>query len=193
MIDEFKNYLRSQTDLDEEGIQLVCSLAIQRKLRRNEFLLREGEICRHKIFTIKGMLRTFGTTPDGGEHILQFSAEESWTLDVESYDMQVPAHCNISAVEPSEVLLWKKADFELLLATLPQLKTLAGQLISRNIHKSRQRLLSTLSATPEEKYEDFVHDFPDLLSRLPLRMIASYLGISLKTLNRVRHAQLLRS
>jgi CRP-like cAMP-binding protein len=155
--------------------------------------LREGEICRHKIFTVKGILRTFGTTPDGGEHILQFSAEHSWTLDVESYDMQVPAHSNISAIEPSEVLLWKKADFELLLATVPQLETLAGQLISRNIHKSRQRLLSTLSGTPEQKYEAFINDFPELLARLPLRMIASYLGISLKTLNRVRHAQLQRS
>jgi CRP-like cAMP-binding protein len=193
MIDEFKNYLRSLTDLDEAGIQLVCNPAIPRKLRRNEFLLREGEICRHKIFTVKGILRTFGTTPDGGEHILQFSAEHSWTLDVESYDMQVPAHSNISAIEPSEVLLWKKADFELLLATVPQLETLAGQLISRNIHKSRQRLLSTLSGTPEQKYEAFINDFPELLARLPLRMIASYLGISLKTLNRVRHAQLQRS
>jgi len=192
MIDDFKDYLRLQTDLSEEDIQHICGLAIQRKIRRNEFLLREGEVCRHKIFIVKGMLRTFGMTPDGGEHILQFSTEENWTLDVESYDNQTPARCNISAVEPSEVLLWAKADFQNLLATLPQLKYFSELLIARNIYSSRQRMLTILSASPEEKYEDFVNYYPGLLSRLPLRMIAGYLGISLKTLNRVRHAQLVR-
>jgi CRP-like cAMP-binding protein len=132
-------------------------------------------------------------TPDGGEHILQFSPENTWTLDAESYDRQAPSHYNISAVESSELLLWTKDDFNRLLAEVPRLKNFAEQLISRNIYSGRQRLLTTLSATPEEKYEDFVRNSPELLSRLPLRMIAAYLGISLKTLNRVRHAQLLRS
>ena len=189
----FENYLCSQTDLSETDICRISALAIPRKLRRNEFLLREGEVCRHKIFIVSGLLRSFGMTPDGSEHILQFSPENTWTLDVESYDRQEPSHYNISTVEPSELLLWHKTDFERLLAEIPQLKSFAGQLISRNIYNSRQRLLTALSGTPEEKYEDFVKNSPGLLSRLPLRMIASYLGVSLKTLNRVRQAQLLRS
>jgi len=193
MVDEFKDFLRSQTDLSEGDIERICSLAIPRKLRRNEFLLQQGEICRHKVFILKGMLRTFAMTADGNEHILQFSTEENWTLDVESYDRQIPSQCNITAVEPSEVFLWAKADFTNLLATIPLLKHYADQLIARNIYLSRQRLLTVLSASPEEKYEDFVNMYPGLLLRLPLRMIAAYLGISLKTLNRVRHAQLLRS
>ena len=193
MTANFKNYLRLQTSLNDADINSICALAVTRKLRRNEFLLREGEVCRHKIFIESGLLRNFGIKPDGGEHILQFSPENTWTLDVESYDKQIPSRYNISAVEPSEVLLWAKADFNGLLDDVPQLKSLANQLISRNIYNSRQRLLTALSGTPEEKYEDFVQHSPELLSRLPLRMIAAYLGISLKTLNRVRHTQLLRS
>jgi hypothetical protein len=49
--------------------------------------------------------------------------------------------------------------------------------------------MSALSASPEERYNDFVRDYPALLNRLPLRMIAAYLGISIKTLTRIRHAQ----
>ncbi|HVX52595.1 MAG TPA: hypothetical protein VHB48_20715, partial [Chitinophagaceae bacterium] len=124
--------------------------------------------------------------------ILQFAPEHSWTLDVESYDRQTPAQSNIAAIEPSEVLLWTKADFEKLLAGMPKLKNFAQQLISSNIYRSRQRLLTALGATPEEKYEEFVGMYPNLLLRLPLRMIASYLGISLKTLTRIRHAQVQR-
>lgn len=193
MINNFENYLRLQTDLRDGHISAISALAVSRKLRRNEFLFREGEVCQHKAFIVSGLLRTFGMTPDGGEHILQFSPENSWTLDAESYDRKAPSRYSISAVEPTGLLLWTKADFDGLLAEIPQLKSFAEQLISRNIYSSRQRLLTTLSATPEEKYEDFVQHFPELLSRLPLRMIAAYLGISLKTLNRVRQAQLLRS
>ncbi|WP_431211263.1 Crp/Fnr family transcriptional regulator [Puia sp. P3] len=110
----------------------------------------------------------------------------------ESYDRQQPAHSNIAAIENSDVLLWPKSDFDSLLSTIPQLKDLSQQLISRNIYNSRQRILTALSATPEEKYQEFVQTFPDYLARLPLHMIASYLGISIKTLTRIRQAQLRR-
>jgi CRP-like cAMP-binding protein len=193
MINGFQNYLRAQTNLSDDDICRIGTMAFRRQLRRNEFLLREGEVCRHKIFVENGLLRTFGTTPDGSEHILQFSPENSWTLDVESYDHQTPARSNIAAVESAVVLLWSKAAFHDLLVEMPQLKNFSEKLIAHNIYRSRQRLLTALSANPEEKYEYFVQNFPDLLSRVPLRMIASYLGISLKTLNRVRHAQLQRS
>lgn len=189
----FENYLRKHTPLSDDEIMHASSLAAGRKLRRNELLLQAGDICRHKIFIVSGMLRTYAIKDDGSEHILQFSPECNWALDVESYDKQQPSKCNISAVEPSEVLLWTKADFTRLLDELAPLKSHAQQLISRNIYNSRQRLVTALGGTPEEKYEEFVQNSPELLPRLPLRMIAAYLGISLKTLNRVRQAQLLRS
>lgn len=192
MIDTFENYLRTQTDLSEDEIHHASGLAFTRKLRRNEFLFHEGEISRNKVFVAKGLLRIFGMTPDGNEHILQFSPELNWTVDAESYDQGVPSLYNIDAVEPSELLLWTKPDFDRLMADIPQLKKFSEQLISRNTYLGRRRLLITLSATPEQKYQDFVQAFPDLLPRLPLRMIAAYLGMSLKTLNRVRQAQLQR-
>ncbi len=189
----FENYLRTHSDLTSSAIEQICSFGVQRTLKRNENIFNVGEISRHKIFVISGMLRTFSISPDGSEHILQFSAEHSWTLDVESYDKQVPSKVNIGAIEHSEVLCWQKSDFNLLLAELPAFKKLADQVISQNIYYNRHRMLTTLSSTPEERYEDFVRSFPSYLSRLPLRMIAAYLGISLKTLTRIRHGQIQRS
>jgi CRP/FNR family transcriptional regulator, anaerobic regulatory protein len=192
MIIEFQSYLQSHARFREEDLKRISALAEPRTLHRNDFLLLEGEVCRHKTFIAKGMVRVFGTRPDGSEHILLFSPEHTWTLDAESYDKQTPSLFNIAAVEESEVLLWTKTDFVKLLAEIPLLKSFSEQLISRAIHNSRQRLLSALSATPEEKYNDFIRDSPALVKRLPLRMIAAYLGISLKTLTRIRHAQLHR-
>src|SRR5579872_3357881 len=136
MLEEFELYLRAHTHLDDGDIDRVISLAVPRTLRRNEFLLREGEICRHKTFIVKGLLRTFGTAADGSEHILQFSPELHWTLDAESYDHQRPAQFNISAIENSEVMGWAKPDFDGLLASIPELKSWAERLISSNIYLS---------------------------------------------------------
>ncbi|BAV09584.1 cAMP-binding domain of CRP or a regulatory subunit of cAMP-dependent protein kinases [Filimonas lacunae] len=188
----FESYFREQGKLNEADIEQMISMAEIKMLHRNELLLQQGQVSRHKIFVVKGLLRMYGEMENGSEHTLRFSPENSWTLDVESYDLQAPAKSNIAAVEDSEVLLWKKADFEHLLATMPQLNALSKLVISQNIYNSRKRLAIALSATPEEKYDDFIQTYPGLLSRVPLRMIASYLGISLKTLTRIRHAQVHR-
>jgi CRP-like cAMP-binding protein len=192
MMTRFETYLRTHTSLSDEDIERITSAAMPRSLRRNELLLQQDQVCRHKTFIVNGLLRTFGIVEDGSEHILQFSPENSWTLDAESYDRETPSLFNIAAVERSELLLWTKADFDRLLTDIPELRTLSLQLISRSNYSSRQRLFTVLSATPEEKYEDFTRTFPHLLARLPLHLIAAYLGISLKTLTRIRHAQLHR-
>jgi CRP/FNR family transcriptional regulator len=188
----FETYLRTRTDLPLEAIQQISNHAVKRTLRRNEYLFNAGEVCRHKVFVLSGMLRTFSTTANGNEHILNFSAENGWTLDPESYDRETPSLVSIGAVEPSEILCWAKADFIALLNQLPQFKKFSEQIIASNIYYNRQRILKGLSSTPEEKYEEFMQEFPGYLSRLPLRMVAAYLGISLKTLTRIRHAQLQR-
>lgn len=186
----FETYLHAQAGISNEEIGKILSLAIPRSLRRNEFLLQEGQVCRYKTFVGKGLMRIYGTVADGSEHILQFAPENTWVIDGESYDQQKPSVFNITAIEASELLCWTKPDFDRLLAEIPLLSTFSRQLITRNSHSSRQRLFSMLSGTPEEKYKEFVSNYPDLLSRLPLHMIAAYLGISLKTLTRIRHAQL---
>lgn len=190
MSDNFKTYLQANTGLDDAGITQMMLFAVSRKLQKNEFVLHEGDVCRQKIFVVSGLLRAFNMTMDGSEHIVRFSQENSWIIDKESYDRQVPARTSISAVEPSHILTWNKADFEKLNQELPALKQFTTQITADNIYLNSQRLLTTLSATPEEKYQDFIQNNPGLLLRVPLKMIAAYLGVSLRTLDRIRHAQL---
>ena len=188
----FELYLRSHINLSDEEIARIISAGKLKTLQRNELLLRQGQVCRHKTFVIKGLLRNFGTAADGSESILQFSQENTWTLDAESYHLFTPSQFSIAAIERTEILQWKKAEFDQLLNEIPVLNEFSLVLMTRSNYSSRNRLFTTLSATPEEKYESFVKTYPDLLGRLPLHMIAAYIGISLKTLTRIRHSQLHR-
>lgn len=188
----FKTYLKDLTALPDDAIAAIAAAAETRTLKRNEPLLNAGEVCRHKTFIARGLLRTYTTGTNGNEYILHFSPELTWTLDAESYDNQVPTAVNITAIEPTIILLWKKADFTELVNAYPILQDFSAKLIQRTMHANRQRIATTLSTTPEERYDDFATRFPDLMQRLPLHMVASYLGISLKTLTRIRQAQLHR-
>ncbi|RFS27041.1 cyclic nucleotide-binding domain-containing protein [Chitinophaga silvatica] len=192
MITGFETYIRNNTNLGKEDIEKILAPAQARTLQRNELLLQQGQICRHKTFLIKGLMRTYGIVEDGSEHILHFSTENTWVLDAESYNCKQPSLYNIAAINHCEILCWTQEDFNRLLSEIPELNSLSMLLITSSSYNVRNRLFSTLSATPEEKYNEFTQQWPDLLSRLPLHMIASYLGISLKTLTRIRHAQLHR-
>lgn len=189
----FEQYLRSQTQLSETEIASICSLAKVRRLRRNEPLLAAGEVCRYKIFVQSGLLRVFTLTSEGNETIFYFLPEQTWSsLDIESYEKKSPSSFHVAAVEPAEILVWNKLDFQRILSELPELKTYAEQLGSRKVYLNKQRLMTALTGSPEEKYEQFKRDHPELLPRIPLHMIAAYLGISVKTLTRIRHAQWMR-
>lgn len=190
MIAEFQTYCRTLTHLRQDEIDQICALAVPRTLQKGEDLLKQGQVCRHKTFIIRGLLRNYGAAADGTEYILQFSSEHTWTLDPESYHLQTAAKFNITAVERTDVLQWNKEEFDRLLHNIPALNNYSQQIASKFNYSGRQRLFTTLSSTPEEKYDDFVRNNPALLSRLPLHMIAAYLGMSLKTLTRIRHAQL---
>lgn len=192
MVAAFDTYLRTHSTLTDDEIAQIAAAGINRSLQRNESLLQEGQVCRHKTYVVSGLLRIYGLVADGSEHILQFAPEAHWTLDAESYDHQKPSIFNITAVERSELICWSKPVFDSLLADIPALRALSQQLMSRSNYGNRQRLFTTLSGTPEVRYEEFVRNHPNLQNRLPLHMIAAYLGISLKTLTRIRHAQIRR-
>ena len=189
MFAEFERYIKTQAGLTDADIKLLRDTAVERTLRRKEFLLQQGEICRYKTFVSKGFLRTYRTTEDGSEHIMQFSPENSWTTDPESLEKLIPTHSNIEALEPSELVMWTKKDFQYLFDNIPALKTYSDKLITRNLYNTRQRVFSALSANAEEKYDEFIKMYPGILTRVPLHMVASFLGVSRETLSRIRHVQ----
>lgn len=123
---------------------------------------------------------------DGTEHILRFAAENWWISDRESYNNGTPSKCNIDALENCEFILIDKPAFLHLLTTIPKLKNFIDSLLARSYDAIQHRVIDTISYSTEEKYQHFITRFPDIFYRVPLHMIASYLGLSRETLSRVR-------
>lgn len=186
MFEAFEKYLKEKADLDAEELNAVRAVAIERRIRKRQYLLQEGDVCHYNCFVVKGCLRMYSVGDDGAEHILRFAVENWWISDRESYNNGTPSKCNIDALENCEVILIDKPDFLHLLTTIPKFKSFVDTLLARSFDAVQNRVMGAISYSTEEKYQNFITRFPDVFNRVPLHMIASYLGVSRETLSRVR-------
>jgi CRP-like cAMP-binding protein len=186
MFEVFAAYLRGKAGMTEEELKQMEALTVAKKLRKHQYLLQEGNVCHHFCFIAKGCLRLYRVGEDGTEHILKFAVENWWLHDAESFNAGSPSQNNIDALEDSEVLLIEKEDLNTILETIPSFKAFKERASAKSYDVSQKRILSNISETAEEKYNNFVKTYPQFYSRIPLHMIASFLGLSRKTLSRVR-------
>lgn len=185
-MDVFTAYLESRSALSQGEIRQVRAAAARMRIKRKEFLLRQGEICRGYAFVLKGCFRVYRSGSDGAIHILRFAIENWWICEMESLDLLQPSKNNVEALEASEILFWKKQDFDTLCRQLPAFEAFCRQLSTRNQLANQQRIFASLSLTAEERYRDFLATYPEIFNRVPLHMIGSYLGITRKTISRIR-------
>ena len=153
-------------------------------------MLHEGEICVHKTFILQGLLRILSVGENGAEHILRFVEAGNWIIDPESYFNHLPSKYNIDAIEPSEVVLFHRDDFHFLNDHIPALNKHTQSIFRESVLNLQNQLHMTISGTSEEKYRHFIETHPGISRRIPLHMVASYLGLSRETLTRIRQKML---
>ena len=178
--------------LTEEGKLLSKSFFIPKKLRKKQYLLQEGDVCKYVAFVEKGILRQYTVDDKGNEHILQFAFEGWWMADHYSFLTGEPSLYNIDALEDCELLLLSKQAEEQLLEKLPKFERFFRLLLQNNLIATLRRLESSLSGTAEEKYSHLIQSCPTLAERIPQHMIASFLGITPETVSRIRKQMSLR-
>jgi CRP-like cAMP-binding protein len=160
---------------------------IIKSITKGSILLEPGQYCKVGYRVLKGCLRSYVIDTSGKSHILQF-APENWVIsDLESYSNKTPSKIFIDAIEDSqlEVISDKYLD------TLEDLdkSTLIEIHIKfrNNLIATHNRLISLLSGTAEEKYLEFIKIYPNLIQRIPQKLIASYLGMTPEHLSYIRN------
>lgn len=181
-----KANIGARIQLSEEEIDFFTSRLNLRRVRRRQYILQEGDICRHYTFVNKGCLRLYSLDENGVEHILQFAPEDFWVSDIGSFHQETPTSMFIEALEPSEILQITKPDLLETFLAYPRYDRLFRVMMESAFIALQKRVLQNISSTAEERYLTFAETFPQLINRLPQTQIASYIGITPEFLSKIR-------
>jgi CRP-like cAMP-binding protein len=179
---------KSSVKLSEDERNLIISKLKQKKLRKRQYFLQEGDVCKYMGFIVKGAMRMFAVDDKGHEHILHFGLEDWWVGDYESFYLLTPSRYFVEALEEVEMILVTNEQLQELERAIPAIAAMLNSLNRGATIANNKRMHAAISFTAEERYEDLARTYPHFIQRFPQNMIASYLGISPETLSRIRKA-----
>ena len=122
MYDSILKSVSKYVDLDTHEVDVCAQYLKPKKLKRRQFLLQTGDVCRHISYVNKGCLRTFYIDNKGEERTLHFGIEGRWTGDLASYISKTPSDCIIEALEPCELIQIERDEMEELFIRVPKVE-----------------------------------------------------------------------
>jgi CRP-like cAMP-binding protein len=186
MYDLLHTHIQKRVHLDDSEFEIAKTFFVPKKIRRGQFMLHEGEICRFVAFVERGCLRQYNIDSKGEEHVVQFAIEDWWISDMYSTLMGEPATYNIDAIEDSEVLLFERSRLDELCERIPTFERFFRLLLEGAFMAKERRIAASLSKSAEEQYLSMLEMYPKIVQRVPQNQIASYLGITPQSLSRIR-------
>ncbi|MDF2433593.1 MAG: family transcriptional regulator, anaerobic regulatory protein [Mucilaginibacter sp.] len=172
--------------LDGTEKEILFGYLKSKTIKRREFILNEGEICKYSAFVTSGCLRGFTVDKNGVEHVLGFAPPDWWIADMYSLISQKPGILNIEAIEDTEAILLSKANQEKLYKEVPKFERFFRILTENSLVANQQRIVDNMSLTAEERYSIFCKRYPTLIDHLPQKQIASYIGVTPEFFSRMR-------
>jgi CRP-like cAMP-binding protein len=178
--------LQTKRPIVKQDQHLILSWFTERTVKSGEVLLQGGQICRELFFICKGVLR-LGTTDDNGQDITYFFLKENqFATILKSFNEGVIARESISAACDAVVLSITKTSLLELYKSLPWLKTVIEDMQHKQLMEKISLKNSFQGRDALSNYEAFIQQFPDIALRVPLKDVASFLGITPQSLSRLR-------
>jgi CRP-like cAMP-binding protein len=182
LIDYFEKFLT----LSEDEKSFLEEKFKLRKVKKRQFILNEGDICKHNTFVVEGCFRMYLVDNKGKEHNLQFAVENWWIGDIGSFHLEEPSKLYIEAMENSIILQIEKPDQLKLFVDFPKFNRIYRVFTENALVSNQRRILQIISSTAEERYLDFVKRYPDFFNRISNVQIASYIGVTPEFLSKIR-------
>lgn len=154
-------------------------------LKKNDFLVRQGEICKYFCFVQSGILQ-HAVCIDEGEKTTYLALKNSFTSSLKSFLSKTPSRKSIKAVFDCELLVLDFTIFDELYKNHEAFKLFYHKLIERQIFLIDDYRIDLLTLSPEERYQKLLANEPNLLQQVPLHYLSSFLGISSRHMSRIR-------
>jgi CRP-like cAMP-binding protein len=171
--------------LEEETWLGVKKIITSRVLKRKDHFLHQGDVCKHLGFIVEGYVRLY-FLKEGEEITKDFNFENSFCGSYASFTLKQPSRFNIVAMENTKLYTMGREDLFRLFDRYPSLQKLGRLSMEHMFIKKEMREASFLLDSAEQRYHELLAQYPRIQQRVPLKYLASYLGITAETLSRIR-------
>lgn len=186
MVEKLIQHINGITPLTQEEEGVIKGLVKEKDIPRRTFLWRAGDLAHQSAFVVEGCLRSYAIDVNGYEHILQFAPENWWISDMYSVVRQIPSELNIDALLDTKVLLLSRTCQLSLFDQIPKLERYFRILTENALAANNNRTIDYLTLPAKQRYEKFCSLYPTIINTIPLKSIASYIGITPEFLSKLR-------
>ncbi|MGI0107837.1 Crp/Fnr family transcriptional regulator [Salinimicrobium sp. WS361] len=183
-------FLHTLVDFSEEELEDILSHFERKEVSKNEILVEQGKICRNLYFVEKGIARNYYLNSDGKEITQLFFGEGRFMSSLESFFQESPSTYYLEILEDSVILSITKEQLDLLFDRYHKMERLGRLLATEMLTKLVHKINAIQFQSARERYDFMLSEYPDITYRVPLGLIASYLGMSQETLSRIRKRKL---
>ncbi|GAA4206414.1 hypothetical protein GCM10022289_27340 [Pedobacter jeongneungensis] len=184
-MDRLRNHIEEIAELTDQEYENVKTFFTLRRVKRNQYLQQEGDLAKYEFLVLSGIFRMFYLDEEGKEHIIQFAGQNWWMADYQAYFNQKPATLHILCMADAEVLYTTLEGRETLSANFHKMEHFFRVKLTNGYVAQQRRIVSLLSGSPQQRYEEFGQLYPHLMQKIPKKYIAEYLGVSRETLSRL--------
>jgi CRP/FNR family transcriptional regulator, anaerobic regulatory protein len=156
------------------------------KLKRGTYFIETGQVATQFGLITEGVMQNCIIQTDGTQRVQYFLKEGAFVSNAASFELQVPSKLSIQAITDCRLLTMDYATYQKMNETISWFKRLVNPLISIVLQHYLQEYADLLRMSHQERYNTFLVKNPDIIHRIPLKMVASYLGMSSQSLSRIR-------
>jgi len=180
------DYIKEKITISDPDLETVLSYFKPQKVKKSEILVNPGEKPERIYFVVSGCLRIFFLTEGGAEATRHFAFENQFATALVSFITGEISKEYVQAVEDTEVYFIWQSDFYELLKIIPQWEKLYRHYLEYAYVTNTNRLMSFITLDATERYRQLLAQNPNVVMRMPNKMVASYLNISQETLSRLK-------
>lgn len=180
------NYILQFGNLNKQQIDFILSKTKTLELQKNDYFSEAGKVPKYVGFIIEGIVRVCYYNNKGEEITNSFIDENNFVSDQQKFEAQVVASEYIQAVTNCKFLIFSKKDWDEIGNTIVGWEAITGLILKNCLLKTIERRSPLVSEDATTRYLSFIEYFPNLVNRVPLSQVASYLGITQQSLSRIR-------
>ncbi|MFH7017851.1 Crp/Fnr family transcriptional regulator [Flavobacterium sp. FlaQc-47] len=183
---EFIDYILQFGTLNQHQTDLILTKATELEFKKDEYFSEAGKVSQQVGFVLDGIVRVCYYNNKGEEITKYFIEENNLVVDLESFDNEIPSTAYVQATTDCKLLVFSRKDWKELLDTIIPWEAIVHKIISKALRQKVERRSPLVAEDATTRYLMFLDIYPNVINRVPLSYVASYLGITQSSLSRIR-------